>query len=316
MFSKSLEQTLNYAFSQAREKRHEFITIEHLLLALLDNPEAGRVLSSCGANLERLRAGLGIFIDETTPHVPLNVERDIQPTLSFQRVLQRAIYQVQSSGSPEVTGANVLTAIFSEPESQAVYFLSQESISRIDVVNYTIQGIVREPRDPRFMPDRPQSMEPGIREPAVDENLIELYTINLNAKARSGRIDPLIGRQDELMRCIQVLCRRNKNNPLLIGDAGVGKTAIVEGLAQLIVQKKVPQLLENSTVYSLDLGVLLAGTKYRGDFEKRFKSVLRALGRESGAIVFIDEIHNLIGAGSATGGTMDASNLIKPLLTL
>ena len=315
MFSKSLEQTLNYAFSQAREKRHEFITIEHLLLALLDNPEAGRVLSSCGANLERLRAGLGIFIDETTPHVPLNVERDIQPTLSFQRVLQRAIYQVQSSGSPEVTGANVLTAIFSEPESQAVYFLSQESISRIDVVNYTIQGIVREPRDPRFMPDRPQSMEPGIREPAVDENLIELYTINLNAKARSGRIDPLIGRQDELMRCIQVLCRRNKNNPLLIGDAGVGKTAIVEGLAQLIVQKKVPQLLENSTVYSLDLGVLLAGTKYRGDFEKRFKSVLRALGRESGAIVFIDEIHNLIGAGSATGGTMDASNLIKPLLT-
>lgn len=316
MFSKSLEQTLNYAFSQAREKRHEFITIEHLLLALLDNPEAGKILSSCGANLERLRAGLGIFIDETTPHVPLNVERDIQPTLSFQRVLQRAIYQVQSSGSPEVTGANVLTAIFSEPESQAVYFLSQENVSRIDVVNYTIQGIVKETRDPRFMPDRGQPLETGtMREPPVDENLIELYTVNLNAKARSGRIDPLIGREEELLRCVQVLCRRNKNNPLLIGDAGVGKTAIVEGLAHLIVQKKVPKLLENCIIYSLDLGVLLAGTKYRGDFEKRFKAVLRALGRESGAIVFIDEIHNLIGAGSATGGTMDASNLIKPLLT-
>jgi len=316
MFSKTLEQTLNRAFSQAREKRHEFITVEHLLLALLDNPEAGKVLSSCGANVDRLRAGLGIFIDETTPHIPLNVERDIQPTLSFQRVLQRAIYQVQSSGNPEVTGANVLSAIFSEPESQAVYFLSQENVSRIDVINYTTQGIVKDPSDSQFMPEQTQSLETGrIHETSVDENLIELYTINLNAKAKCGRTDPLIGRSDELMRAVQILCRRNKNNPLLVGDAGVGKTAIVEGLAQLIVQKKVPQPLENSTIYSLDLGILLAGTKYRGDFEKRFKAVLRALGREKGAIVFIDEIHNLIGAGSATGGTMDASNLIKPLLT-
>ncbi|WP_423062363.1 ATP-dependent Clp protease ATP-binding subunit ClpA [Candidiatus Paracoxiella cheracis] len=316
MFSKTLEQTLNRAFSQAREKRHEFITVEHLLLALLDNPEAGKILSACGANVDRLRAGLGIFIDETTPHIPLNVERDIQPTLSFQRVLQRAIYQVQSSGNPEVTGANVLTAIFSEPESQAVYFLSQENVSRIDVINYTTQGIVKDIRDPRLMPEQSQPMETGrFHESTVDDNLIELYTINLNAKAECGRTDPLIGRADELMRAVQILCRRNKNNPLLVGDAGVGKTAIVEGLAQLIVQKKVPQPLANTTIYSLDLGILLAGTKYRGDFEKRFKAVLRALGQESGAIVFIDEIHNLIGAGSATGGTMDASNLIKPLLT-
>ncbi|OGO93707.1 MAG: ATP-dependent Clp protease ATP-binding subunit ClpA [Coxiella sp. RIFCSPHIGHO2_12_FULL_44_14] len=316
MFSKSLEQSLNYAFSQAREKRHEFITVEHLLLALLENGEVCKVLSACGANLERLRAGLDIFIDETTPHVPLNVERDIQPTLSFQRVLQRAIYQVQNSNSAEVTGANVLTAIFSEPESQAVYFLSQENVSRIDVVNYTVQGVTKESRTPRMMPDRPQALDLGsLREPMVDENLIDLYTINLNAKARRGRVDPLIGREEEVARCIQILCRRGKNNPLLVGDAGVGKTAIVEGLAQMIVQKKIPSLLENSTIYSLDLGVLLAGTKYRGDFEKRFKAVLRALSREIGAIVFIDEIHNLVGAGSATGGTMDASNLIKPLLS-
>lgn len=316
MFSKTLEQTLNGAFSQAREKRHEFITVEHLLLALLDNPEAGKVLSACGANVDRLRAGLGIFIDETTPHIPLNVERDIQPTLSFQRVLQRAIYQVQSSGNPEVTGGNVLTAIFSEPESQAVYFLSQENVSRIDVINYTTQGIVKDSRDSRLMPEHEQPLGTGrMHETTVDENLIELYTINLNSKAKNGRTDPLIGRADELLRAVQILCRRGKNNPLLVGDAGVGKTAIIEGLADLIVHKKVPQLLANSTIYSLDLGILLAGTKYRGDFEKRFKAVLRALGRERDAIVFIDEIHNLVGAGSATGGTMDASNLIKPLLT-
>ncbi|WP_260511931.1 ATP-dependent Clp protease ATP-binding subunit ClpA [Coxiella burnetii] len=316
MFSKALEKTLNRAFSQAREKRHEFITVEHLLLALLDNPEAGRVLSACGVNLERLRAGLGIFIDETTPHIPLNVERDIQPTLSFQRVLQRAIYDVQCNGTPEVTGTNILTAIFSEPESQAVYFLSQENISRIDIINYTTQGITKPRQEARFLSDSQQLPEAsGMQETTVDENLIELYATNLNAKARSGRVDPLIGRQEELLRCIQTLCRRTKNNPLLVGDAGVGKTAIVEGLAQLIVQNRVPKPLAHATIYALDLGILLAGTKYRGDFEKRFKSVLKALSREPGAVIFIDEIHNLIGAGSATGGTMDASNLIKPLLT-
>lgn len=317
MFSKSLEKALNRAFAQAREHRHEFITVEHLLLSLLDNPEAGRVLVACGANVERLRAGLGIFIDETTPHIPNNVEHEIQPTLSFQRVLQRAIYDVQCNGHPEVTGANVLMAIFSEPESQAVYFLSQENINRIDVINYMTQGISKPRSDQRMMPEpHPYSeMGPLQHEGSADENLIELYAINLNAKARSGRIDPLIGREPEMLRCIQILCRRTKNNPLLVGEAGVGKTAIVEGLAQMIVHNRVPKPLMRSTVYSLDLGVLLAGTKYRGDFEKRFKAVLKALGREPGAIVFIDEIHNLVGAGSATGGTMDASNLIKPLLT-
>jgi ATP-dependent Clp protease ATP-binding subunit ClpA len=317
MFSKSLEKALNKAFTQARERRHEFITVEHLLLSLLDNPEAGRVLTACGANVERLRTGLGIFIDETTPHIPLNVDHEIQPTLSFQRVLQRAIYDVQCNGHPEVTGANVLMAIFSEPESQAVYFLSQENVNRIDIINYMTQGISKPRQDPRMMPEshHPYSEMGPLHESSVDENLIELYAINLNAKARSGRIDPLIGREAEMLRCVQILCRRTKNNPLLVGDAGVGKTAIVEGLAQMIVQNRVPKPLMRSTVYSLDLGVLLAGTKYRGDFEKRFKAVLKALGREPGAIVFIDEIHNLIGAGSATGGTMDASNLIKPLLT-
>jgi len=319
MFSKSLEQSLNKAFTQAREKRHEFITVEHLLLALLDNPEVGSALLAGGANIERLRAGLGIFIDETTPHIPMNVERDIQPTLSFQRVLQRAIYQVQSTGYPEVTGINVLIAIFGEQDSQAVYFLNQENVTRIDIVNYTTQGISKQARDTMYPSEFGQSPEPGISrgggDTSSEENLIELYTVNLNEKAMTGRIDPLIGRDDELDRTLQVLCRRAKNNPLLVGEAGVGKTAIAEGLAQMIVDNRVPEPLKHCTIYSLDLGVLLAGTKYRGDFEKRFKSVLKALGRQTGAIIFIDEIHNLVGAGSATGGTMDASNLIKPLLS-
>jgi len=318
MFSKSLEETLNNAYTQAREKRHEFITVEHLLLSLLDNPEVSNVLSSCGANIERLRAGLGIFIDETTPHIPMNVERELQPTLSFQRVLQRAIYQVQSIGRPEVTGANVLTAIFGEQDSQAVYFLTQENVTRVDVMNYTTQGLTRQQqKDMQFPADSPQASPDQVipRESNSEENLIEMYAVNLNEKASSGKLDPLIGREEELMRTVQILCRRNKNNPLLVGEAGVGKTAVAEGLAQLIVQKKVPKPLEHCTVYSLDLGILLAGTKYRGDFEKRFKAVLKALGRYTGAIVFIDEIHNLVGAGSATGGTMDASNLIKPLLS-
>lgn len=316
MFSKSLENSLNSAFMRAREKRHEFITVEHLLLALLDNPEANAVLIACGANTERLRAGLGIFIDETTPQIPMNVEREIQPTLSFQRVLQRAIYQVQSSGRLEVTGINVLTAIFGEQDSQAIYFLHQENVTRVDVVNYNTQGITKQQKESAYPSDLTQHPETTMpRESTTEENLIELYAINLNERATIGKLDPLIGREEEMMRCIQVLCRRNKNNPLFVGDAGVGKTAIAEGLAQLIVQSKVPTLLANCTVYLLDMGVLLAGTKYRGDFEKRFKSVLKALSRQTGAIVFIDEIHNLVGAGSATGGTMDASNLIKPLLS-
>lgn len=318
MFSKTLELSINSAFSQAKEKRHEFITVEHLLLALLDNPEACNVLIACGANLERLRAGLGIFIDETTPQVPVNVERDIQPTLSFQRVLQRAIYQVQSQGRPEVTGINVLTAIFGEQDSQAAYFLSQENVTRIDVMNFTSQGIAkpRTYKDIDYGEDFGGSAEPSQKEAGSnEESLIELYTVNLNEKAQLGQLDPVIGREAELARCVQVLCRRTKNNPLLVGEAGVGKTAIAEGLAQMIVSHKVPQTISGCTIYLLDLGILLAGTKYRGDFEKRFKSVLRALGRNTGAIIFIDEIHNLIGAGSATGGTMDASNLIKPLLS-
>ena len=315
MFSKSLEISLNDAFMQARDKRHEFITVEHLLLSLLDNPEAGMALVACGANLDRLRAGLGIFIDETTPHIPMNVERDIQPTLSFQRVLQRAIYQVQSSGSAEVTGLNVLTAIFGEQDSQAVYFLNQENVTRVDIINYSTQGISKPMREDDFRPEIDPLSDPGIARDPGEENLVELYTTNLNEKARMGKIDPLVGRSEEVQRCVQILCRRIKNNPLLVGEAGVGKTAVAEGLAQLIINNDVPRPLAHCTIYSLDLGVMLAGTKYRGDFEKRFKAVLKSLGRHTGAIVFIDEIHNLVGAGSATGGTMDASNLIKPLLS-
>lgn len=316
MFSRALENTLNQVFSRARDKRHEFITVEHLLQELINNAEVEKVLLACGANIDRLRAGLGIFIDETTPQFPAGVDRDIQPTLSFQRVLQRAIYQVQSGGLSEVGGVNVLTAIFSEPESQAVYFLSQEKINRTDVMNYISHGI--EKTSDTFMRKASDSsmLDPSpVQDSQAEGNLLELYTENLNQRARLGKIDPLIGREEELERLIQVLCRRRKNNPLLIGEAGVGKTAIAEGLAKLIVEQKVPKPLQNSVIYSIDLGVLLAGTKYRGDFEKRFKAVLKKLSSDKKAIAFIDEIHNLIGAGSATGGTMDASNLIKPLLS-
>ena len=321
MFSTSLESTLNSAFNEARIKRHEFITVEHLLLSLLDNSEASLVLTSCGANIERLRAGLGIFIDETTPQIPLHMDREIQPTLSFQRVLQRAIYQVQTTGRSEVSGTNVLTAIFGEQDSQAVYFLNQENVTRIDVVNYMTQGVTRfsQPDLPsNTFDDVPMQETPNFtRESQTtgEENLIETYAVNLNDLARAGKLDPVIGRASELERGIQILSRRNKNNPLYVGEAGVGKTAMAEGLAQMIVDKKVPRSLSFCTVYSLDLGTMLAGTKYRGDFEKRFKAVLKALSKYSGAIIFIDEIHNLVGAGSATGGTMDAANLIKPLLS-
>jgi ATP-dependent Clp protease ATP-binding subunit ClpA len=316
MFSKSLELTLNLVFTQAREKNHEFITIEHLLLALLDNPEAGQVLVACGANVERLRTGLGIFIEETTPHGTLNKYQDTQPTLGFQRVLQRAIFQVQSAGKTEVTGANVLAAIFSEQESQAVYFLSHENVTRLDVMNYISHGITR-------MQQSSENMEQGDQISDTDhlsgaplqESMLERYATNLNELARSGKIDPLIGRHDLIQRTAQVLCRRRKNNPLLVGEAGVGKTAIAEGLAQLIIEGKAPEPIGKSIIYALDLGVLLAGTKYRGDFEKRFKGVMKELKQTPGAIVFIDEIHTLIGAGAASGGTIDASNLLKPLLT-
>lgn len=324
MFSKSFELTINAAYDRAREKKHEFITVEHLLLALTDNPEASEILASCGANLDRLRAGLGIFVDETTPSiVNRQVGTDIQPTISFQRVLQRAIYQVHHVGQNAVTGAHALLSIFGEPDSQAVYFLHQENVTRVDVVRYTTQGIAKSPREEHeeYGFDMPNQLSPmdspssSFRESGGEENMLELYAINLNDRARNGQTDPLIGRAEELTRVIQTLCRRRKNNPLLVGEAGVGKTAIAEGLAKKIVDKEVPQSLAYCTVYSLDLGVLLAGTKYRGDFEKRFKAVLKALRRQTGAIIFIDEIHNLVGAGSATGGTMDASNLIKPLLS-
>ena len=311
MFSKTLEQTLNTAFNRAKDKRHEFMTVEHLLLALLDNPEAEEILLACGANLERLRTGLGIFIDETTPIIPNNKETAIQPTLAFQRVLQRAIFHVQSAGKHEVTGANVLAAIFGEQESQAVYFLNQESVSRLDVVNYISHGISRVQQDSvRNL----ESLEMDALPASGQESALERFTVNLNGQARMGLIDPLVGREEEIQRTIQILCRRRKNNPLLVGEAGVGKTAIAEGLAQLIVDHKVPEPLAKSTIYALDLGVLLAGTKYRGDFEKRFKEVIKTLQNTAGAIVFIDEIHTIVGAGAASGGTMDASNLLKPLL--
>lgn len=317
MFSKTLESTLNSAFNDARAKRHEFITVEHLLLYLLDNPEANTVLTSCGANIDRLKAGLGIFIDETTPQIPVHVEREIQPTLKFQRVLQRAIYQVQTTGSTEVTGTNVLSAIFGEQHSQAVYFLNQENVTRIDIVNYLSQSVSRysPPLEDKRYVDQPMPESSTFGRETGEENLIETYAVNLNQKAMTGKLDPVIGRSKELERSLQVLCRRTKNNPLFVGEAGVGKTAMAEGLAQMIVDGEVPDALAGCTVYSLDLGTMLSGTKYRGDFEKRFKSVLKSLSRYTGAIVFIDEIHNLIGAGSATGGTMDAANLIKPLLS-
>lgn len=316
MLSKELEMTLNLAFKEAREKRHEFMTVEHLLLALLDNSAASNVLRSCGADVERLRMDLQTFVDETTPLIPSSEShRETQPTLGFQRVLQRAVFHVQSAGREEVTGANVLAAIFSEQESQAVYFLKQENITRLDVVNFISHGIskVEEPRE-MDEPDMEQPLEQDSPHEAPVKSPLESYAINLNALARQGKIDPLIGRVAELERTVQILCRRRKNNPLFVGEAGVGKTAIAEGLAKAIVENKVPKALAHCIVYSLDLGSLLAGTKYRGDFEKRFKALLHHLRRDSGAILFIDEIHTIIGAGAASGGVMDASNLIKPML--
>lgn len=323
MLSKELEMTLNTAFKGARSKRHEFMTVEHLLLALLDNESAAAVLRSCGANLNILRQELLEFVDSTTPLIPeTDDQRETQPTLGFQRVLQRAVFHVQSSGKNEVTGANVLVAIFSEQESQAVYYLKQQSIARIDVVNYITHGITKVSggsqsdhggESHQEHQDDDSIAPAGEGGSATDP--LDSYSTNLNELARSGRIDPLVGRDQEVERVVQILSRRRKNNPLLVGESGVGKTAIAEGLAKKIIDGQVPEVLAKSVVYSLDLGALLAGTKYRGDFEKRFKALLAELKKRDHAVLFIDEIHTIIGAGAASGGVMDASNLLKPLLT-
>ncbi|MGD2119237.1 MAG: ATP-dependent Clp protease ATP-binding subunit ClpA [Chromatiales bacterium] len=314
MLSKELEFTLSQAFTQARNRKHEFMTIEHLLLALIDNPTAAEVLHACGADTEKLRDDILAFLDETTPRLPDEDGRETQPTLGFQRVLQRAVFHVQSSGKKEVTGANVLVAIFSEQESQAVYFLDQQDITRLDVVNYISHGISKvHSDDPEELGQNNESVETPVGE-KTGINPLTAYATNLNELAKSGKIDPLIGRKEELERTVQVLCRRRKNNPLLVGEAGVGKTAIAEGLAKKIVDGEVPDVIANGVIYSLDLGALVAGTKYRGDFEKRLKAVLAELKKRPEAVLFIDEIHTIIGAGAASGGVMDASNLIKPVL--
>ena len=310
MIAQELEVSLHMAFVDARQKRHEFITVEHLLLALMDNPSAADVLRACGANIEVLRKELAQFVAEHTPTVPGDGEVDTQPTLGFQRVIQRAILHVQSSGKKEVTGANVLVAIFGEKDSHAVYFLHQQGISRLDMVNFIAHGIAKVPQGT----PREESAVEGEAEPAAG-GALQSFTLNLNAQAVAGKIDPLIGRDREVERVIQVLCRRRKNNPLLVGEAGVGKTAIAEGLAARIVAGDIPEILAQSTVYSLDMGALLAGTKYRGDFEQRLKAVLKQLQEDPKSMLFIDEIHTLIGAGAASGGTLDASNLLKPALS-
>lgn len=315
MLSKDLEQTLNDAFRSARTKRHEFMTVEHLLLALLDNNDAIRVIKACGADIGGLRGDLVEFVDATTPLISADDEEvDTQPTLGFQRVLQRAVFHVQSSGKSEVNGANVLVAIFSEQESQAVFFLKTQNVSRLDVVNYITHGISKVPNDSDQSEPGPAVSGEGAAEEG-EANPLDSFATNLNEEAAAGHIDPLIGRIAEVERVAQTLARRRKNNPLLVGESGVGKTAIVEGLAKKIVDGEVPEILKDAVVYSLDLGSLLAGTKYRGDFEKRFKGLLAELKKREHAILFIDEVHTIIGAGAASGGVMDASNLLKPLLS-
>ena len=310
MLSKELETSLNEAFTEARDKRHEYITVEHLLLALLDNSSANSVLQACGADLNLLASDLREYLEKNTPVFGDVVGGEVQPTLGFQRVLQRAVFHVQSSGKKEVVGANVLVAMFGEQESQAVYLLNQQNVNRLDIVNYISHGITKISDD---LDDLDAAGQEDARADA-DQQPLENYTTNLNQRAMQGHIDPLIGRDDEIERTIQTLCRRRKNNPLLVGEAGVGKTALAEGLAKRIVDKEVPEVLNGCTIYSLDLGALVAGTKYRGDFEKRLKAVLKHLKMREGSILFIDEIHTIIGAGSASGGVMDASNLIKPVL--
>jgi ATP-dependent Clp protease ATP-binding subunit ClpA len=310
MLSSELEFCLNEAFQRARDRRHEFMTVEHLLLALLDIPKVHEILKACSANMNELRRQLAECVDEQTPLLPEEDDSEVQPTLGFQRVLQRAVFHVQSSGKKEVTGSNVLVAIFSEKQSQAVYFLNLQDITRLDVVNYISHGM-------------PQVSGEGSEDAAetapdaeaeVEASALDLYATNLNEQAIQGKIDPLIGRELEIERTVQILCRRRKNNPLYVGEAGVGKTALAEGLARMITEERVPEVLRDSTIYALDMGTLIAGTKYRGDFEKRLKGVIAEIREDPGAILFIDEIHTVIGAGAASGGVMDASNLIKPVL--
>ncbi|MFP7721500.1 ATP-dependent Clp protease ATP-binding subunit ClpA [Lysobacter sp. A3-1-A15] len=313
MFSKDLEYSIGQCYKRAREARHEYMTVEHLALALLDNPSAEGVLKACGADFNRLRGDLEQAIATSVSVLPDEIDRDTQPTLGFQRVLQRAVYHVQSSGKKEVTGANVLVAIFGEKDSHAVYYLNQQDIVRLDVVNYLSHGIAKQGGEPA--PEDGEAKPGEGAEGETKSDPLAEFAINLNQLARDGKIDPLVGRADEVERTIQVLCRRRKNNPLYVGEAGVGKTAIAEGLAKRIIDGDVPEVLGEATIYALDLGALVAGTKYRGDFEKRLKAVLAQLKKIPEAVLFIDEIHTIIGAGSASGGTMDASNLIKPALS-
>ena len=310
MLSSELEFCLNEAFQRARDQRHEFMTVEHLLLALLDIPRVHEILKACNGNIPELRRQLTEFIDEQTPLLAEDDENDVQPTLGFQRVLQRAVFHVQSSGKQEVSGSNVLVAIFSEKQSQAVYFLNLQDITRLDVVNYISHGMPQVPGD-AGEEEREVTDE---HDAEAEETPLERFATNLNAQAEAGKIDPLIGREVEIERTVQILCRRRKNNPLYVGDAGVGKTALAEGLARMIVEERVPEVLLDCTIYALDMGTLIAGTKYRGDFEKRLKGVIKEVKEDPGAILFIDEIHTVIGAGAASGGVMDASNLIKPVL--
>jgi ATP-dependent Clp protease ATP-binding subunit ClpA len=310
MLSTELEFCLNEAFQRARDQRHEFMTVEHLLLALLDIPKVHETLKACNGNIPELRRQLTEFIDDQTPLLPHEDDNDVQPTLGFQRVLQRAVFHVQSSGKKEVTGSNVLVAIFSEKQSQAVYFLSLQDITRLDVVNFISHGMPQLPGE-GIQDDDESSVE---NEGEAEDSPLERYATNLNQMAVDGKIDPLIGREIEIERTVQILCRRRKNNPLYVGDAGVGKTALAEGLARMIVEERVPEVLRDSTIFALDMGTLIAGTKYRGDFEKRLKGVIKEIREDPGAILFIDEIHTVIGAGAASGGVMDASNLIKPVL--
>ena len=306
MINQELESNLNSAFKIAQEQKHEFVTVEHLLLALLDNSDAKDLLDSNNINIDQLKIDLEEFIKSTTPKLSTDAEIDIQPTLGFQRVIQRAVFHVQSSGKDEVKGSNILVAIYSEKESHSVFLLEQLGLTRLDAVSYLSHG-----RNEKINPDIEgvdESNEPE------SNNALEQFTTNLNKEALEGRIDPLIGRASEVERVVQILARRSKNNPLLVGESGVGKTAIAEGLAKLITENKVPDLIRNSVIYSLDMGALLAGTKYRGDFEERLKAVLKELEEDSSAILFIDEIHTIIGAGATSGGVMDASNLLKPAL--
>jgi ATP-dependent Clp protease ATP-binding subunit ClpA len=312
VLSNELEFCLNAAFHQAREARHEYLTVEHLLLAILDAPKVREVLRACGADLAKLKEELKEHIDQSTPRLEETEEREVQPTLGFQRVLQRAVFHVQSSGKKEVGVANVLVAIFSEKQSHAVFLLNRQHVSRLDVVNYISHGLSKIAEEKT---DKEETVAEGERDPESAGGALEKYTNNLNRMAQEGRIDPLIGRKLEVERTIEILCRRRKNNPLYVGEAGVGKTAIAEGLARLIVEGEVPEVLTDCTVYALDMGALIAGTKYRGDFEKRLKGVITELKKQPGAILFIDEIHTVIGAGAASGGVMDASHLIKPVLT-